>query len=162
MSMSCKKGVLSPADSPRRYFGVILVETQRRELSTNSTSCRGGCWPTWRQELLLRAALLRGKEAIAAWREWKSSVDVDRLDQGSRRLLPLLYRNLRAHGVEDPLMNSFKGIYRLTWYKNQMAFHKMTSLLRSFHHAGIETMLLKGAALVMLHYPSRSRPSSHE
>ena len=71
----------------------------------------GGCWPTWEQESLLKAALLQGEEAIKAWHKWKSRVDVDQLDPGSLRLLPLLYRNLRTHGVEDPLMNRFKGIY---------------------------------------------------
>lgn len=118
----------------------------------NTTHYEHGLWPTRQQELLLRAALLQGKDAIDAWHEWKSNVDIDRLDQGSRRLLPLLYRNLRAHGVKDPLMNRFKGIYRLTWYENQMLFHNMATLLRSFHNAGIQTMLLKGAALTLLHY----------
>jgi len=118
----------------------------------NTIHCQGGCWPTREQELLLRAALLQGKEAIDAWYEWKSSVDVDRLDPGSLRLLPLLYWNLRTHGVKDPLMNRFKGICRLTWYENQMLFYNMATLLRSFHNAGIQTMVLKGAALTLLHY----------
>jgi len=118
----------------------------------NTLHYDGGCWPTHQQELLLRAALLQGKEAIDSWYEWKSSVDIDRLDQGSRRLLPLLYRNLRIHGLKDPLMNKLKGIYRLTWYRNQMLFHNVAALLRSFHNAGIQTMLLKGVALTLLHY----------
>ena len=100
----------------------------------------------------MRAALLQGNEATDAWYEWKSSVDVDRLDPGSLRLLPLLYWNLRTHGVKDPLMSRFKGVYRLTWYENQMLFHNMSTLLHSFHNAGIQTMTLKGAALTLLHY----------
>ena len=111
-----------------------------------------GCWPTRQQELLLRAALLPGKNAIEAWEEWKSSVDIDQIDPGSHRLLPLLYRNLHIHEVKDPLMEKFKGVYRLTWYKNQMAFQNMATLLRSFHEAGIQTMILKGAALTQVHY----------
>jgi len=79
----------------------------------------GDCWPTREQELLLRAALLQGNDAINAWHEWKSSVDIEQLDQGSYRLLPLLYRSLHIDGVEDPLMNKLKGVYRMTWYKNQ-------------------------------------------
>lgn len=118
----------------------------------NTMRYDGGFWPTRQQELLLRAALLQGKEAIDAWHEWKSRVDIDRLDPGSLRLLPLLYRNLRIRGVEDPLMNKFKGVYRLTWYENQMLFHNMATLLRSFHNAGIQTMILKGAALTLLYY----------
>jgi hypothetical protein len=115
----------------------------------------GVFWPTQQQELLLRAALLEGRDAVEAWKEWRSRVDIDdidRLDPGSYRLLPLLYRNLNSHGAEDPIMMKLKGVYRLTWYKNQMLFHTITSLLRSFQRAGIDTMVLKGAALTLLCY----------
>ena len=156
MSMSCKKDVLRLAEILRRSFRettpVEPHRTVKRERFMNSTSYRGGFWPTQQQELLLRAALLQGNEATDAWYEWKSSVDVDRLDPGSLRLLPLLYWNLRTHGVKDSLTNRFKGVYRLTWYENQMLFHNMATLLRSFHNAGIQTMILKGAALTLLHY----------
>jgi hypothetical protein len=118
----------------------------------NTTRRDGGCWPTKQQELLLRAALLKGNETIDAWHEWKSNVDVHSLDQASRQLLPLLYRNLSIHGVEDPLMDMFKGIYRLTWYKNQMLLHDMADVLSAFHNAEIKTMILKGAALTLIHY----------
>lgn len=115
----------------------------------------GSFWPAQLQEVLLRAALLEGGDAVEAWREWRSRVDidnVDRLDPGSYRLLPLLYHNLKNLYPEDPIMMKLKGVYRLTWYKNQMLFHTITSLLRSFHHAGINTMVLKGAALTLLCY----------
>ncbi len=110
------------------------------------------CWPTQQQELLLRAVLLQGKDAIEAWEEWKSSVDIDQIDAGSYRLLPLLYRNLHIHEVKDSSMKKFKGIYRLTWYKNRILFYNIATLLRSFHNDGIQTMILKGAALTLLHY----------
>ncbi len=117
---------------------------------------REGCfWPAQLQEVLLRAALLEGRDAVEAWKEWRSRVDiddVDRLDPGSYRLLPLLYRNLKNQYPEDPIMMKLKGVYRLTWYKNQMLFHTITSLLHSFHRAGIDTMVLKGAALTLLCY----------
>jgi hypothetical protein len=115
----------------------------------------GSFRPTQQQELLLHAALLKGREALDAWKEWRSRVDIDdidRLDPGSYRILPLLYRNLNNQGVEDPLMMRLKGVYRLTWYKNQMLFHTIANLLRSFHDAGIKTMVLKGAALTVVFY----------
>ncbi|OGW52266.1 MAG: hypothetical protein A2Y81_00350 [Nitrospirae bacterium RBG_13_43_8] len=116
---------------------------------------QGSFWPTEQQELLLRAALLKGRGAIESWKEWRSRVDIDdidRLDPGSYRLLPLLYRNLNSQQVEDPLMMKLKGVYRLTWYKNQMLFHAIADLLRSFQNSNIETMVLKGAALTFLCY----------
>src|SRR5262249_51949836 len=72
----------------------------------------GDIWPNATQQLLLQAALLSGEAASAAWRAWRSSVDPQRLDVGSHRLLPLLYHNLRALGVDDPSLPYYKTTYR--------------------------------------------------
>ena len=114
----------------------------------------GASWPTPHQELLLRAALLEGDEAMQSWFDWRSRVEVDLLGRPSRRLLPLLYRNLRSLGVQDPLMPKLKRAYQSTWYRNQIRFRDMGKLLSSFHEAGIRTMLLKGVAMALLHYDS--------
>ncbi len=135
-----------------------LKETRRQNLSKgemgtmNGAHHRGGWWPSRSQELLLQAALLQGRAAIEAWEAWRSGVDIDRLDRGSHRLLPLLYRNLHAQGVDHPLLGTLRGVYRYTWYRNQILFSQMTPVLRSLHEAGIETLLLKGVALVHLFY----------
>jgi hypothetical protein len=123
-----------------------------QDRAIGSISPEGGCWPTKEQELLLRASLLEGGDAIGAWKEWESKVDIDSLDQGSRRMLPKLYRNLCANGVKDSSMDKLKGMYRLTWYKNQMLFRRMTDLLQPLHASGIQTMIMKGAALIVLNY----------
>jgi hypothetical protein len=111
-----------------------------------------GCWPTRQQEWLLRASLLEGDSAVEAWEVWHSKADVDRLDAGSVRLLPLLYSNLKRHGLDPPVMEKLKGTYRLTWYKNQMLFRSMAGLLKRFHDSGIQTLVLKGVPIVLLHY----------
>ena len=115
---------------------------------------RGGCWPNPEQELLLQAALFRGERSLNAWRLWKkrTDIEVDKLDLGSFRLLPLVYRNLCDQERNDPLIEKLKGIYRLHWYKNQRLFHHMTPVLKSFHAAGIKTMILKGAAISLEYY----------
>ena len=113
---------------------------------------QGGIWPTEKQELLLRASLLQGQAALDAWRKWETRVDVKELDHASRRLLPLFYRNLERQGITFPVMDLYKGIYRLTWYENQMLFHAAASLLHAFHEAGIETIVLKGAVLALEYY----------
>lgn len=117
-----------------------------------TTRVEGRCWPTVQQEWLIRAALLKGKDALDAWKEWKSSVDVEELDPGSHRMLPLLYRNLKSQGIKDPSMYKYKGVYDQTWYGNHILFFTVASLLRSFHDAGIETMIIKGAALTVFYY----------
>ncbi len=109
-------------------------------------------FPTAEQELLLHAALDRGTSAVGAWKTWRSRVDVDRLDVGSHRLLPLLYRNMSAHGVQDPLLPRIKGVHRRTWYENQLLFNSLAGLLQLFRLADIKTMVLKGAAIALAHY----------
>lgn len=111
-----------------------------------------GCWPTRDQELLLRAALLQGDQALESWNEWRRSVNLDVIDYGSHRMVPQLYRNLQRHGVKDPLMDRLKGVYRYYLYKNEILMHRIGALLAAFEKAGIETMVLKGAALIPLYY----------
>ena len=100
----------------------------------------------------MRAALLQGEPALQAWQEWKASVDLDDIDPGSLRLLPLLHRNLSELGVEDALMGRFRGIHRLTWYRNHTMFRDMAAVVSSLQDIGLPTMILKGAALIVLHY----------
>jgi len=49
-------------------------------------------------------------------------------------------------------MGRFKGVYRAAWYKNQTTFQATAALLAVFHDVGIQTLLLKGVALVLFHY----------
>ncbi|WP_297525839.1 nucleotidyltransferase family protein [Sulfurovum sp.] len=102
--------------------------------------------------LLLKAILLPQKEAIEAWETWLRIVNVDTLEAGTQRLFPLLYVKLKEYNIDHPLMNKFKGIYRQTWYKNQMIFHNATPILKQFHEAEIDCLLLKGVALTILYY----------
>jgi hypothetical protein len=112
----------------------------------------GYLWPTAEQELLLRASLFAGKEGLASYHEWARRVDIDALDYGSLRMLPLLYRNLRRLGTESPHLDRLKGTYRQTYYQNKLAFYRGFALLNSLKEAGIETMILKGAAMISLYY----------
>lgn len=112
------------------------------------------------QELLLKAALFSGEDALEAWSKWRDAVDWEgHFEPGSFRLLPLLYNNLHKHGVDDSAMGKLKGIYRQTWSKNQTLFHEMAKVIEFLQNAGIKTMLLKGASLSLLYYKNNgSRP----
>ena len=114
----------------------------------------GAFWPTRAHECLLRAALLRGPAARAAWEQWSGQASLDTLDAGSFRLLPLLYANLEAEGVRHPLMSKLKGIYRYHWTKTRVLFHQAGLVLDRLHAAGFQTLMLKGAALATLYYPN--------
>lgn len=112
----------------------------------------GGSWPTGEQELLLKASLLKGRDAAEAWSQWIAAVNIEDIDAGTYRLLPLLYYNLRSLGIEHPLMKKLKGTRRHTWYQNQILLNCMTGLMRTFHERGMKTLILKGIALILLYY----------
>jgi hypothetical protein len=116
------------------------------------TGGRDSWRPTPVQELLLEAALREGPAALEAWDRWRAAVDLQRLDGGYLHILPLLYTNLRALGVPDPSVERFRHVYRATWYANQLRSSAAADVSRAFEAAGIEVMLLKGAALSLLYY----------
>jgi hypothetical protein len=108
--------------------------------------------PSREQERLLRAALWRGEDALEAWHEWKSQVDIGCVDAGSERLLPLVYRNLGFRESLDPVMEKLRASYLRTWYANQLSFEATAPVVDAFQRAGIRTMFLKGAALTLMYY----------
>jgi len=91
-------------------------------------------------------------QALPAWERWRAFVDFETLDAGSQRLVPQLCQRLLLERVADPLMGRIKGLYRRTWSQNQLLLRRAQALLRTLHEAGIETLVLKGAALIAQHY----------
>jgi hypothetical protein len=113
----------------------------------------GGCVPTDPQILLLKAALLSGDEAIIAWEKWSEVVNLDRLDWGEVKLLPLLYHNLKQNGIaESQIPGVFKGMYRRTWAENKLRFHCAGNILSHFVAAEIPIIVLKGAVIASHYY----------
>jgi len=104
------------------------------------------------EELLLRSALLQGESARRAWRELRPSLDLDRLPAALASLLPLVYRNAAVLDRDDPETPRLKGLYRRTWYANEALFHRLASVLRLFAQAGIDTLVLRDAPLVVRYY----------
>lgn len=109
-------------------------------------------YPTIQQELLLKASLLSDNDAIEAWEKLRSHIKIDQLDRGSFRLLPLLYNNLKNLVINDEILNELKAVHRSSWYNNQILVHLSVKLLELFHKNGIETMIIKGAAVAFKYY----------
>lgn len=114
----------------------------------------GARTPTVEQELLLRAALHEGPDAIAAWEAWRQRMTLDDSDYPSHRLLPLVYRNLAALGYEDPDLGRMRGYLRRTLYANHVLFAAAAGEIAALNAVGIDTLVLKGAPLALLHYDS--------
>lgn len=104
------------------------------------------------ETLLLRAATLDGDDALDAWRRWRSGTDFEQLEGESNRIIPLLYRNLTRLGVPARETTRYASVYRHNWAANRLAFTAGAGALRLLHAEGIPTLLLKGAALSLLHY----------
>jgi Uncharacterised nucleotidyltransferase len=99
------------------------------------------------QQLLLKAAILSNSGAIAAWQQWKSEVDIETLDDASNVLLPQLYQNLLAHGIDDPEMARLKGVYRRTWYGNQLQLKTLKLVLGALAARNIPVIRLGDSAI---------------
>lgn len=104
------------------------------------------------QEKLLKAALIPDERAITIWEKWQLNVDEDNLDEGSHRLLPLLYENLSRLGIEAERLTKYKQVYRFYWYKNQQISRKIFPVLRLFDDEKIDYQLLKGVPLAYQYY----------
>lgn len=104
--------------------------------------------PGEQDTLLLRAALLPGQSALDAFATWRKTLDLDALDFGSQRVLPLLVNNLRSLGVEDPIMQRFQGVGRYAWYLNQILIGAVRPILQGLSRSNLPFVLLKGIAFV--------------
>jgi putative nucleotidyltransferase-like protein len=123
-----------------------------RSVLRSAENPRACGYPTEAQELLLQAALLDEDRARAAWGRWKRLETVVSTDQDSGRLFPLLSRRLLAMGADDPDLPRLKGAYRHQWVTNQRRLHRAGEALAHLADAGIETLVLKGAALAERRY----------
>jgi len=111
---------------------------------------------------LLKAALFTATEALPFWNRWKLHWKLESIpneainyaifshvDDESRRILPLVYRNLEQ--TQDALLPALREAYRNTWMRNQKLLHRAQQVVSACNEAGIPNMLLKGIPM-SLHY----------
>ncbi|HEY3496843.1 MAG TPA: nucleotidyltransferase family protein [Polyangiaceae bacterium] len=109
----------------------------------------GHCWPTANQQWLLKTLFLPDNEAASAWRAWRDYNDPDLMDVPSMRLVPQLYRRLRALGIDDVWLPRFKGAYKKTWTNNQRLLLHTLPALSSFEQIKVSAVALKGFAVTL-------------
>ena len=110
-------------------------------------------WPNAEERLLLQSALLSGPAAGAAFAEWRRRFgDRSEFRWNVLRLLPLVYQNLHAHGVRDPLMGRMRGMYRKTFCETHQLFHRTAPVVGELAGRGLPVLLLKGVPLVLSYY----------
>lgn len=108
--------------------------------------------PNEEQRLVLHAALDDREKALAAWQRWREAVELDDVDHGSARLLPLIYRNLGPESLDAEAGAWLKGLYRRSWTHNQLIFKRAAEAIAVLEAAGISTLVTKGASLAILSY----------
>ena len=108
--------------------------------------------PTETQELLLRAALLEGDEALESWRAWRGASLTIEDETLAFQVLPLAYRRIHPLDPEADGLDQAKGVYRYVWVKNQVLVRFGGHVIDELKSAGIDVLVLKGLALSLLHY----------
>jgi hypothetical protein len=112
-----------------------------------------GLFPTAEQYLVLKAALAPRAEALAAYAEWRRTLDIAaEFNYEVFRLVPLLYERLRELGVSDDLTGRLKGAYRMAWVKAQQLKEQTRPIIEGLADAGIRILAIKGSALGELYY----------
>ncbi|TMK21727.1 MAG: glycosyltransferase [Actinobacteria bacterium] len=126
----------------------------KRERTSSSVKARGlpgTFWPSESQLLLLRTVLAGEAEASEAWGRLDTIFDLDRLEEGSYALMPLLYRRLTDLGIRHPFLPRLKGIHRRTWYRNRMVLERTRSIVRACGPE-IDALVMGAAALAIRAY----------
>ena len=111
--------------------------------------------PTEQQILLLHAALFSEEAALAAWRAWRLTADLDQLPPGGFGLLPLLVYNLQPLGIVDPLLDQCQGIHRRTWTQNQLYIRQVATLIQALQEGQVKPLLYDEMLLALAYYPAQ-------
>lgn len=112
------------------------------------SSDRPSWLPSPHQLLLLRACLWQGERAFSAWLEWRrGEPDLDAVEAGSLRLMPLAYLNLGPELADRSGTALLKDAYRRSWTENQLLLRTGRIAIEALRGAGLEVLVLKGAAL---------------
>jgi hypothetical protein len=101
---------------------------------------------------LLNACTQPKAAAQTAWEQWRAHCRVETADARSQAMFGLLYLNLIV-GLDSPEANLLKGIYKRTWYANQLALAKLHQIYDGLAVNGTPAVVLNDASLVGGHYP---------
>ena len=118
-------------------------------MTSAATEPELGRWPTGRQADLIVAATANDERAAAAWQRWQDGGgDLQRLDEASSRLLPLLWSNRRAANIEADALMLLKGCYRHSLWMTHRILAGGSAALDTLDATGIPTLVLKGTAIL--------------
>ncbi|HEY1605294.1 MAG TPA: nucleotidyltransferase family protein [Allosphingosinicella sp.] len=117
---------------------------------------RDALLPSLPQEILLGVALAREDEtARALFERWLAAAPFDGPhDEGSLRLLPLVWKRLSQASDPHPLLPRLKGVFRSHWVKATRCIRDAAAAVAVLETNGIRTMIGKGLPLALAYYPA--------
>jgi hypothetical protein len=106
---------------------------------------------------LFKAIFSSDSDFATRWVDWASQLrPTYHVDAVSTEHLPLFRKRLglipREALRSNPLPQLIQDLYRRTWARNHLVFLSLQTSLQTLHDAGVSTLVLKGAALVTVHY----------
>lgn len=82
----------------------------------------------------------------------RPTIDVQVMEEGSYFLLPSLYRRLSELGIDDVELPRLKGVYRRTWYRNQLLLDELQGPLAGLRERGVPLLAFGPLALATSWY----------
>ncbi len=86
-------------------------------------------------------------EARAAWARWRPDWDPDAPTPEQYRLFPLLAERVAALVPDEPKLGMLQGVRRQATVQTLLMLEQLDSTLATLHEAGLQAVVLKGAAL---------------
>lgn len=110
---------------------------------------------------LLRCATEPPETAVALWHGLLAAVPLDDFDYPAQRLLPAVWKNLKAAGLEFAEEGRLRGVYRQAWARNARLRGACCAVLDLFDSHQLPALVLKGLAFNALLYADQGqRPTS--
>jgi hypothetical protein len=99
-------------------------------------------------DLLAQAALAPEDQAIAAWRAWRASHDIDTTPWPAVRMLGAVAARISRLEPDAPIRPRLAGIRKFLWTQSQIGLQHAAGGLAALHRANIPVLLMKGAARI--------------
>ena len=112
-----------------------------------------GYAPTPHELTLARALLCDEALASPAASEWLDEVDFKNINEGLRRLLPLLYHRASSWALDHPRLPILHADYKRYWLATKRMHFQADAVLNTLASLEAPVVLLKGAALSRTVYP---------
>lgn len=117
--------------------------------------------PNASERLLLHALLDEDETAVIAAKAWLDTVNLDAINHGIQRMVPLLYFRMRGWGLKHPSRPKVKTIYQYYWLADKRLRHQTEEVINILSELSTPLVILKGLALGSTVYPETAcRPMS--